>query len=396
MKDKLNKASSIEQEIQKIKKFFSGGLFKKRVKSAVGVDIGNRSVKIVELEKKSNHIELKNYAIGKIKQDLLKAGTTGVISNQTGDVIAKMLNEAGIKTKSVNVSIPSFASLVSVIELPLMSNSEIDQVIRAEAPKYIPVKLSEVVYDWEIIYDPRKKEESAEKKKEKSGKGKILSNGNEALDGKFKILIVAIMKEISDRYEKVLVSHDLAIDALEIDSFSLVRSLVGNDGGCYLILDIGHKVCNILVVSESSILNNRSIDVAGARMTRVIERGMGLDQQRAEQVKIEQGVNLSSNTGPGNLLAPTLGLITDETKKTIEILNKDYPHLQVKNVILTGGGSRMIGLKEFIEKEVGISTIMGNPLAKVKYPKEIEKVVKNHDPFFAVAVGLAMLNFEEQ
>ena len=49
------------KEVGFSKGFF--GLFRRRKTKSVGVDVGNTSIKIVELEKKDNKIVLKNYAL---------------------------------------------------------------------------------------------------------------------------------------------------------------------------------------------------------------------------------------------------------------------------------------------------------------------------------------------
>ena len=128
---------------------FGGSLFKKS--SSIGVDVGSRSIKVVELARKKDKFFLKNFVIAKTKKDLIKAGTAGVISENASKVIEQVFSKAKASAEKINASVPSFSSLITTIEIPRMPNKEIEQVVQIEAPKYIPVQLSDVVYGWQII-----------------------------------------------------------------------------------------------------------------------------------------------------------------------------------------------------------------------------------------------------
>ncbi|MEA1925924.1 MAG: pilus assembly protein PilM [Patescibacteria group bacterium] len=357
-------------------------------RTSIGIDVGNSSVKVVELERKNDSLALKNYAIALGKEELIKPGTLGVISGTAGVMVKRTLENSGIRPRRMNVAVPSFSSLITTIEIPEMSQNEIEQVIQKEAPKYIPVRLSEVVYGWQIIEDiisPTALKDDG-RRNQLSG-GKVIRRRKN-----IHVLMVAIMKEISDQYNSVFSSSGLTIDSLEIDSFSLTRSLIGNDTGAFLILDIGHKVCNIIIVSNKNILLNRTIDVAGDRVTKVIAKALNISNERAEKLKIEQGLNIG---GEGmNMVVQTIGILTREIQRTREALAEKYPEVNIGKIILSGGGSKLKGLKEFIENEVKIETVLGNPFKTIIYPEQIKDTIAKHSPTLSIAVGLAVLGFE--
>lgn len=366
------------QLIAGLKKIFSSG----PPKVAVGIDIGSRGVKVIELERQEDgNLVLKNYVYAKTHQKLIKIGTTGLLDPVAADLLAKVMSEAGIRTKGVNVAVPSFASLVTVFEIPPMNEDEIEKVIRIEAPKYIPVRLEDVVFGWQVINIP-----AAGQEKE--------TGGGPAKPSRIRVLVVAIMRDISQQYEKVFGQARLAVNSLEIDSFSLVRSLVRKDPGCYMILDLGHKVTNVIIVSGGNILLNQTIDVAGERFTSVIERGIGIDVSRAEQMKLEQGMGEGADQSK-QVILPALGIVTDEIRRMIKTFSSSYPELAIQKIVLTGGSSMMTGLREYLQLELNIETIIGNPMAGIRYDAKLENVIASSYPFFAVAVGLALLAFEE-
>jgi len=376
-------ASSFEGITSKISKSIFGG---KEI--AVGVDVGSSSVKVVELERKEEKLILKNFAVAQGQEELIKPGTSGVINPKAGNMVKKTIEQAGINVSKVNVAVPSFSSLITTIEIPRMPQKEIDKIVQREAPKYIPVQLSDVVYGYQVI-----DEVIGELPKDAEGKDDK-ENTKRKKEGNLHILIVAIMKEISDQYDRVFSVGQLGVDSLEIDSFSLTRSLVGEDPTPYLILDIGHKVCNIVAVSNKNILLNRTIDIAGDRITRVVAKTLNVTNDRAEKMKLQHGMDIDQEVK--KMIAQVLSVLASEVKKTISALAESYPEVEIQGVILSGGGSKLKGLNEFIQKELGLNTTLGDPLKSISYPTQIKKVIKENGPALSIATGLALLGFEDK
>jgi type IV pilus assembly protein PilM len=354
---------------------FGGSMFQKSV--SVGIDVGSRSVKIVELGRKKDKLFLKDFTIVKTKADLIKAGTSGVISGDATDVLNKIVKTTKLNDDKVNVSVPSFSSLITTIEIPKMPKREIEKVVQIEAPKYIPVDLDDVVYGWQIVDDGGDEDYD-------SGKPSTI-----------RVMVVAIMKEISGQYENVFSEAGFEIESLEIDSFSLQRGLVGSVTGCHVILDVGHKVSNILIVCDGNILLNRTIDVAGERITKAVARGMNIDDERAEQYKIENGVGGAVGQD-GGVISQMLNVLVSEIVQTIEVFKETYPKKEPESIILSGGGAYMKGLEKFIADESGIKAELGNPFFDVELPEAGKDNLLRYGPLLSVSIGLAKLSFEEK
>ena len=357
---------------------------------AVGVDVGTKSVKTVVLKKEGDKIILKNYSIARTEEPLIKIGQTGVINDFTGSVVREALEEAGIKERQINVAIPSFTSLIITIEVSRIAGKEFEAAIRREVSKYIPVKIEDVVYDWQIIDESQLSGAGTEEEKNDVGQVTAKKAG-----GMVKILVIAIMKEISRRYDEVFSANKLAINLLEIDSISLTRALTHNKAGVYLILDIGHETTNILVASQQGVLMNRTIDVGGDKMTQVIADSMKIDFKRAEQIKREQGVNVAVTGQAGGVLTTVLSIITGEIKKTIQLFKTDFSDADINKILLSGGSASMIGLRELIQQQSGIETSVGNALEGIAFVPEIKDVLLHNAPSLTIAIGLALANFEE-
>lgn len=373
---------------QQIKDKVFGGLFSGNGNISVGVDVGSASIKIVELERVGEAIHLKNYAIVKSKENIIKPGTTGIISNAASEILERTFEEAEISKKTVNAAVPSFSSLITAIEIPKIAKKDIDGIIQKEAPKYIPVQLADVVYGWQMIdeKDSEKEDDEEEEAENMFGTQK----------GNVHILLVAIMREISIQYEAVFSEAGLKIDALEIDAFSMTRALIGDNKKPHLILDIGHKVCNIVAVANGNVLLNRTIDIAGDRVTKTIARSLNIDEKRAEQVKHKQGLEAGSGQSGSNLVGQVMDAVVAEIEKTNKAIDRTYPNIEINEIVLTGGGAKLSGMRTYLEKETGLKTKIGDPFAQINYPEKIQKIIDEHGSEFVIAVGLALNGFESK
>ncbi len=382
-----------------LKKIFGGFLSDGDKDFSVGVDIGGYSAKIVALRKKEGRIFLDNYVIVQSKKEMIEAGKPGVINSFAGKIIKKAMEEAKIKADKVNISVPSFAALMSIIEVSSDDIRDEERIIQEEVTKYIPIKIEDVVYGWQTI-ELEKEKDKIQKSKQKPGlsledvdgkkEEELNINDDFGIGAERSILLVVIMKEISQEYGKVMFENEFVIDNLEVDTLSLTRALIGSEKGCFLLLDIGKRVTNLAVVLNGNIVLSRTIDIAGKKITDIISKSLGVDEQRADQIKIKEGVNAIKGN---DLVLSAYRVIADEIKKTIKIFNEKFSDFEVEKIILSGGASKTAGIKEFFEKETEKKISIGDPFSVVEVPGDLENIASNIGSSLSVAIGLALAGF---
>jgi type IV pilus assembly protein PilM len=389
--------------------------FKKIKGSAVGVDVGSDSLKIVKLKKVGKKLKLENYALIKIQKGL----TRQEVRKISGELIKEALDEMSMHEKKINIGIPSYSSLITLMEVSGQTEKEIESEIEYEAAKYIPVDLSEVVFDWQIIEtssmeSPSSQELSGSNKDVDSGLNQLEKNKNQfqeesrvesaqknssdlmeetGLNNK-KVLLVSTMKNISNEYQKSLDDNNLEINSIEVDCFSTQRSLLKKQNGSYLIIDIGGKVTNIIGIYKGQLLFNRNIDSAGNKLTELIAKNLNINQERAEKMKLKQGMKSDSDSVNKNIMEPFFDSIIEQAQKSMDKVG-EFKNIKLDKVVLSGGVSETVGLKEYIQKKMnGVEVVYGNPWAGIEYPVEIKDKLLAVAPFFGVAVGLAMIDLE--
>lgn len=357
--------------------------FSSAAKNCLGVDIGTTSVKVVELSKKKDgKIKLETYgslesiAYSQLLEETLQSSTVKISEEQSADMIRKILKEAKVGTRKAVMSAPVFSTFTSVIELPEMSQQEIESAIKFEAKQYVPVPLSEVVLGWNVI-----------------GKKKYKMLGGGSFSNKVLVLIVAIPREISSEFARISSLAGLELTALETESFALIRSLLGNDKSTVALVDIGSRATNISIVKEGFIRVSRGLDTSGAEITKILARGMGVDIKRANEMKRTIGLDMSGpNKQVADIMLPIIDVITGETKRIIDVFSRGEEESKVERVILAGGSAGIPKITDRFEKVTGIKTIIGSPWGRIEYPSELQNILESIGPSFSVAVGLAMRN----
>src|SRR5512145_3114302 len=112
-------------------------------KSLVGLDIGSHSIKIVELVHHKKRYELKNFGIAQLPPEAIVDGVI-MDSSVVAEAIRNLFVNLKIKNRNVSTSVASHSLIVKKIQLPLMTEDELEEQIQWEAGQYIPFEVEEV------------------------------------------------------------------------------------------------------------------------------------------------------------------------------------------------------------------------------------------------------------
>ena len=353
---------------------------KRKNQFGLGIDIGTKGIKIVEVSKKKNKIVLENY--GEVNLDVagkqffryFDKNTLNPSVDNITRAIRAILSESEIKTENAVFSLPDFATFFITFELPSMTKKELESAVGFEARKYIPLPLSEVVLDWQVFNkDPK--------------------------EGTNKVLMMAIPKVLVEHYKHIAEQSGLELVALEAEAVALKRALVKDADPVTCLAEMGFQSTNVTIVDNGFIKTSFSFDIAGKDLTLTLAETMGLDFGVAEKLKIKNGLS-SDNSEAATVLASVLTLIIEKVKKVVRDFQAKE-NKKVERLVLSGGTANMIGIVDYF-KEVfdyaefgGINIGLGEPFSDLVYPLAIEKRIKKSNPVFAIALGEALKKFEK-
>lgn len=355
-------------------------------KRFLGIDIGTSYVKIVEISKFGHRKKLENY--GQISGSVFYEKSfrtfeksTLLLSDQdVARAIKAIIEEAEIKTKQVVFSIPDFSTFFTSFKLPPMTKEELFQAVKYEARQHIPLPLSEVILDWQII-------ESKPLDKKKIS---------------FKILLVAVPNEVINQYQEIARIAQLEPFALEAEAFSLMRSLIQEDKKELIaLIDIGAQSTTCNIIDKRILKTSHSFDMSGDDLTSTLARGLNIDFAEAENLKKQYGIKdlddevRENGQTVNKILFPLIDLILREVK---EILNNfsQQEKKEIEKVIIAGSTALLPGLKEYFAENLKIETEIANPFSNIFYPPILEKTLIEMGPGFAIAMGSALRGLENQ
>jgi type IV pilus assembly protein PilM len=194
------------------------------------------------------------------------------------------------------------------------------------------------------------------------------------------------------KYENLVKTVGLKLKSVDIETFSIMRALLGNDLGSFVIIDIGARACNIILVENGIVRINRNVDAGGFDMTKSIAKEMQIDFERAEKLKVS-GKNFFAPDSSTSFF--TLDVIVGEVERVINTYSKEQGKSQISEVILSGGTANMVGLADYFSGRLKMKTVIGNPFARIAYDSKMEKLISEVRSGFVVAVGSALKGVEE-
>ncbi|PIR13803.1 hypothetical protein COV49_00950 [Candidatus Falkowbacteria bacterium CG11_big_fil_rev_8_21_14_0_20_39_10] len=336
----------------------------------LGIDIGSSSIKLVELKRVKDEIRLMSYGftenLGKIVGDDWQKD-----SAYAAKVINSIRKKAGTVSQNAVGALPTFSVFSSLINLSNVGQKDISSAVHWEAKKVIPMSLEEMVLDWKIISDEE-------------------SDGDN-----IKVLLTGAPKTLVKRYINIFRDARINLLSLETETFSLIRSLLGNDKAVIMMVEIGTSTTDIFVVEKSIPVLSRSIDVGGLSITKALSENLNVGLERAEQFKYDLGVTSmgSSEEVVPKTIMESISPIINEIKYMLNMFeNKD--NKKVVKIVLSGGSSLLPNLTNYLSKILDINVVIGDPWSRVSYPVELKPVLSEIGCRLSVAIGLAMREIE--
>ena len=374
-----------------ISSFFKG-LFGPKEQSVLGVDVGSSSIKIVQIKRKGGKALLETY--GEIALGPYAGFEIGQATNLPPEKIAlalkDLIKEANVTTSSAGVAIPIKASLVTVMEMPAVSERELASVVPIEARKYIPVPISEVQLDWSVIpEDDEIENDLPEDVKAASSP----ATANKVR--KIHLLVVAIHNDVLSNYSTILSQAELQTSFFEIEIFSAIRSVLDNEVRPVAVIDMGASSTKLYIIERGAVRTSHIINRGSQDITMDMSRSMSLRVDGAEKMKRNFGGNGEMNDGR---IKEISDLVLDSIFAEAQSILLSYQRRHNKNVakiILTGGGAALKGVAEKAFASLQIETVYGAPFDKVQAPAFLEDVLRVTGREFAVAVGIALRKLQE-
>lgn len=352
------------------------------------MDIGANSIKVVELVSENKRAKLMTY--GYVERPASDGGLLLDDPKTAGALLAQLCKQSGCRATSAMAALPTSNIFSTILSVPSVKDQkQLKPVIDAEIEKLSPLPLSEMI-TYSTFLGGGEKAEKAEKTAEAVKEGKP--------DKYVRVLVTGAAKTLVQKYIEIFKVAKLQLQALDTESFALIRSLIGKDRSAIMVVDMGAKRTNLTVVEKGIPFVTRSVNIGGDAVTSRIQTTMNVSAEEAESMKRDFGQlgGEGGESGMPPLLESILQPLMNEIRYAFELYaNMELTELKkVEKIILTGGSSHLPRIPEALSQTLNVNVYRGNPWARIVYPKDLGVVLEEIGPRMSVAAGLAMRDME--
>lgn len=349
-------------------------MFFKKPKLALGIDIGSHSVKVAEVTASRHGLQLRNFGMALVPR---KAIVEGVVKEraQLADIMTTLLNNLKIKAKYAATSIAGDSVIIKKINLPLMSDKELENNIAVEAAHYIPFDINDVYIDFQTLGPTVGKEDRTD------------------------VMLVAAKQDTIDGYSGLLRDINLIPAIIDVDPFALEGAYEANyntEGQNVALVDIGASKININILINGLPAFTRDASFGGNQITEQIQSKLGISYDQAEIVKISGNIDDNKKPALDEIFASICSLWTMEIRRAIDFYYANHPDYRLAKIVLSGGSVKIAGYSDILRLETDIPVEIFDPFARIDVnPDKFDlEYISQIGPQAAIAMGLALRSIE--
>jgi len=345
-----------EQAVLRVKlKMLS--LFKEKPKSRIGLEISPEGVTMALLTKEKNSVSI-NDEIYKPLED----------SGSIQETIKAIIRESRPDDLNVAISVPSNTVFIKRIKLPDLPMEELRAIAPQEASKYLPLAMSEMIVDFQILESTRKQDETG---------------------AKIDVVLCAVAKSLAKEYINPIIDAGLGIDMLDISSFATIRTLayeelINEPQKVYISVLIGYENTDINIIQNGMPVFSYNVNTGRKNLIDSIMHSIHRKKEEVinmlpEIALVIPGAEMHENPELNQAAIAAKGIysnISGEIQKTMEFFNSGNAEpVEIERIIISGCGACVENIDKYISGKLRIEAVTYNPL-------------------FSTSIGLALKGLE--
>ncbi len=347
-----------------------------RSRNLVGLDIGDSSIKAVELKDlgRGRGWQLVRAGWESLSPEAIVDGAI-MDSQLVIETIQRLFQRLKLRSSHVATAVSGHSVIVKRITVPPMSEAELAESIQWEAEQYIPFDIEDVRLDYQVL------------------EGSSMSG-----EGNMDVLLAAAKKDKINDYTSVIAQAGLTPACVDIGAFALQNAFEANydfePHQTIALVDVGAAVSSISVLHGGASLYWRDMNnIGGNQYTDAIQKELNVPSDQAERLKRGEEVDGIPYERVLPILAAVNEDIGTEIQKTLDFFKQISPSDEgLSRLYLTGGSSQVVHLKEHLGERLKAQIELLNPFRKIEPTgRDVSlDVVHEMTPTASVAVGLAL------
>jgi type IV pilus assembly protein PilM len=339
-------------------------------KDIIGLDIGSKHVKAVQLKEIKGAYQLERLGITTIEPELIVDGSV-LDAGRVVEAVKGLISNTDIKAKDVTLSVSGHSSvIIKRVTLPQMSEDELNDSIKFEAEQYIPFDIEDVNLDSQIIG---------------------LAEEENMMD----VLIVAVKKDKINEYVSVVKEAGLNPVIVDVDAFALENMFELNyeikEDENVALVNIGASMINMNILKGGVSVFTRDSSVGGNLLTEALQKEFTISYAHAEKLKQGEPVEGVTLEDAASVLAYASEDIVSEISRSFDYFRDTTNYENISEIIVCGGVALTKEFDALLADRVGINVSAVDPFKNVQIPASFDiDYLKKVAPLLSVAVGLAI------
>jgi len=338
----------------------------------IGVDIGSTEIRAAEVETRGKgEKHLVSFASVPLPAGAVSDGEVMEVQTVAG-ALKQLWQAGGFSHKSVVMGTGNARTTVREMEVPSLPMDQLRSSLPFQVSEILPMSTEEALLDF-------------------------YPTGERTVDGASYLrgIVVAVAKASVSNTVMAAESAGLRPVAIDLVGFALLRSLLtpGTQQPTVALVDIGARITTVVIVEAGQPRLVRVLPSGGSDVTDALTSALQIPLAEAEQAK--RAVGLNGDVPPQHI--PVRDAVMQSSRQLIEGIRNTFVYFQggnpgapIQHILLSGGGSHMVGLGQYLASASRLPVSYANSLVAVKPSKKAAAAVQGRESLTGVAIGLAM------
>ena len=351
------------------------GVITKSQPAIVGVDISSTAVKLLQLSRAGNRYRVEHYAVEPLPPNAVVEKNI-VEVEAVGEAIKRALARSGARARHAAAAVAGSAVITKVIPMPAdLDGDEMEAQVELEAANYVPYPIDEVNLDFEVLGP--------------------MPNSPDTVQ----VLLAASRSENVEIRASALEMGGLTPRVMDVESFAienaftlLAEQLKTPKDGLVALVDSGATMTTLYVLRNGRTLYSREQVFGGKQLTDEVMRRYGLSYEEAGQAKRQGGLPEGYQA---EVLEPFKEAMVQQISRLLQFFYAGSEFNRVDQLVIAGGGAAIAGIDRMLEEQLGVPTMVANPLANMTLGPRVQPHALAQDaPSLMIACGLALRSFD--
>ncbi|HTL31337.1 MAG TPA: pilus assembly protein PilM [Tepidisphaeraceae bacterium] len=340
-----------------------------RTRSPIGLDVGSRTVKAVQLSRAGGQWQIS--AAAAFPRALPDAQISAMEVRRMIDVLYRH----NFHGRDIVLATPPLRLLDGTLELPKSGpdTSGLDQIARMEFARLQKCEpgAMEMGY-WQLPAGPRAHQAT-----------RVMAMGCLHRD----------VEPLIDLYE----SEGLRVTGLDVEACALLRASttrLADHKSLTGLFDLGWSCSRLAVVHQDTIVFSRVLGDSGmCSLLTSIQKHLGIDAAMADHVLGKMGLNAPADEESDPIadarrtLTAHFDTMVQELKISFSYATQQYPDAALQRLVIAGGGAGIAGVIQHLSSLIGTEVVTIAPKDLLKAPPAL--LARIDTPALTLATGLA-------